>query len=41
MLVGAVRDAEMYSEAVRRAREVARVRQVRQDIKVMERDLQQ
>ena len=36
MLVGAVRDAEMYSEAVRRAREVARVRQVRQDIKVME-----
>jgi len=41
MLVGAVRDAEMYSEAVRRAREVTRMRQVRQDIKVMERDLQQ
>ena len=41
MLVGAVRDAEMHSEAVRRAGEVARVRQVKQDIKVMERDLQQ
>jgi hypothetical protein len=31
----------MYSEAMRRAQEVARVRQVKQDIKVMERDTAQ
>ena len=37
-LVGAVRDAEMSSEAVRRTQEVTRVRQVKQDIKVMDRD---
>ena len=36
-LVGAVRDREMHREAVRRAGEVARVRQVKPDIKVMER----
>jgi len=41
ILVGAVRDVEMYSEAMRRAQEVARVRQVKQDIKVMERDTAQ
>ena len=41
MLVGAVRDAEMSSEAVSRAQEVPRVRHVKQDIKVMERDIQQ
>lgn len=41
MLVGAVRDAEMSWEAVSRAQEVPRVRHVKQDIKVMERDIQQ
>ena len=41
MLEGAVRDAEMYSEALRRAQEVARGRQVKQDIRVMERSTAQ
>ena len=41
MLVGAVRDAEMSWEAVSRAQEVPRVRHVKQDIKVMERDIEQ
>ena len=36
-LVGAVRDREMHRDAVRRAGEVARVRQVKTDIRVMER----
>ena len=41
MLEGSVRDAAMYSEAVRRAQEVASGRQVKQDIKVMERSAAQ
>ncbi len=41
MLEGAVRDAEMYSEALTRAQEVAKGRQVKQDIRVMERSTAQ
>jgi osmotically-inducible protein OsmY len=36
-LVGAVRDAEMYQEAIRRAQEVSKMRLIKQDIRVMDR----
>ena len=36
-LVGAVRDAEMYREAIRRVQEVSNMRPLKQDIRVMDR----
>ena len=36
-LVGAVRDAEMYQETIRRAQEVSKMRLIKQDIRVMDR----
>ena len=37
-LVGTVRDAQMYREAMRRAQEVSKMRLVKQDIRVMDRN---